>query len=79
MEGTEMKRNHMILLVLVVVGVFWYVSGRFFDIFFGINFPIIGPIGIEPFAFLREYGVLIGGVFAVFLFVMIQQRRKQTK
>ena len=48
-----------------------------FSIFFGWDIPIVGPVGVEPFDFMRSYGVLIGGIGASLVFYLLSRRMKK--
>jgi len=71
-----MTRTRLLAILLASVFVFWYLFEWIFGMFFGVEYPIIGKIGITPFSWLRAYGVLIGGVFAIIVFMMLDKRRK---
>ena len=71
-----MTRNQLILAMIVLLVGFQFVCNWLFDYRIGYEVPFFGFIGVEPFNWLADWSVLIGGGFIIFLYVMLERRRK---
>lgn len=74
-----MTRGQALLISLLMLFAFWYFSGPVFDWAFSVPLPWpIPDLTWKPLEFLKEYGILIGGVFVGFvMFVMVKNRGRR--
>jgi len=66
-------------LALIMIGftVATYLGAEYvFNIFWGWDNPWF-PIGVEPFDYLRDYGVLIGGFGVTLVYFILKGRLKK--
>ena len=71
-----MKQNRLILVMVATLFASYLLSGMMFDWFFGVSLPIVGSVGVEPFGFLRDFGVLIGGSVIIIVYLMCGRKTK---
>lgn len=67
------KQRKGLILALASLFAFWYLSGYIFGFEIGgFDLPLIGHIsGWMPLAEYSQYGMLMGGAFAVIIYYMV--------
>jgi hypothetical protein len=71
-----MKKKYAFLFSMMFLIFYWFFSPMFFDFGLGVTLPIFGWIGVEPFAFLTEYTIIIGGTLSLLLFYGLSRGEK---
>ena len=71
-----MKRSHLILIMVAVIAFSYWLIDFTSSYFIGVDVPFVGPVGVEPFSFLADFGVIVGGSVVVFVYILFGRNTK---
>ena len=71
-----MKRNHLLMIMIAVTIASYMLTGWLSEVFFGVDLPLIGQVGVEPLSGITEFGVLIGGSSVIIIYLILGRKTK---